>query len=178
MQSSARSTARSDALAGTMRDEQAKCQHIMPDQDTKLFFDFFFVFSRFEYALKENGFCDPNIDEASPNWDAFARSLVPAPNAELQLVLQLGRPILANPPQKHIRSSPAPIWETRPSGKHTDIEELLVYIRRIRNNVFHGSKLPMILDRDRNLILCSTAVIKSILEMPSLPHGIADCFNR
>ena len=44
--------------------------------DEKLLFDFFFVFSRFEYALKLAGYLCDKKKTATADWDKFAKNVL------------------------------------------------------------------------------------------------------
>jgi hypothetical protein len=105
--------------------------------------DFLLRFSRFEYALKAMGILKEHkgVPVAEANWDSFAAqfsdrlSKYDAPNFQ-----EARRIILENPPKKQVIQDGAIKWATSAfEGRMAD-EELLLYVRRVRNNLFHGGK--------------------------------------
>jgi hypothetical protein len=102
--------------------------------------DFFRMFSRMEYALKVSGFLVQKRS-AEANWTSFAEEIhdrFEKINAE-QLRNQTTY-LLREPPKKQINNKGLLEWDaTLPDAKNqTDL--LLQYVRRIRNNLFHGGK--------------------------------------
>jgi hypothetical protein len=96
----------------------------------------FRTFSRFEYALKAVGF---HTDNAEPNWTAFACSL---PNlfsaVDDPSLRDAVKYMLSHPPKKQVVSNGKLDWSNQsPDSRcHTDL--ILLYVRRVRNNLFHG----------------------------------------
>lgn len=96
----------------------------------------FAVFSRFECALKRSGYHHGNGD-AHANWDKFANSLgkdffeevSSSGNANL---------LIGTPPKKQVVDGDDLDWQA--VGKVTNVQELFVSVRRVRNNLFHGGK--------------------------------------
>ncbi len=111
-------------------------------QDEKtLLLEFFITFSRFEYAMKESGkYIKANGAEA--DWDGFQNAMRtpvpqdPASDAETRAAMDF---ILSHPPKKQVPGPNGGLsWtNTNDVGRHE--QELLgIYVRRIRNNLFHG----------------------------------------
>lgn len=106
-----------------------------------LAFQFFKIFARFEYALKAAGFHRGNERKAEPDWDAFAKSL----NGlfEQKHEDELGEAVaymLGQPPKvQWVNAAGQLEWAERPEKGPTACR-LLRYIRRVRNNLFHGGK--------------------------------------
>jgi hypothetical protein len=68
-------------------------------------------------------------------------------------------------------------WKTsRPTAK--PIKVLIIYVGRIRNNLFHGGKFPMLLDRDRQLLEDGVSVLTALLAVPSLPADVKENFYK
>ena len=127
----------------------------------------FHVFSRAEYALKAAGF-NCGDGKAKANWDAFARKLVDlvaTPQSEdLRMAVEF---MLEYPPKQQMVIHGVLSWkDCRPTGK-TKAESLFLYIRRVRNNLFHGGKFnghwfeP---ERSEMLIKHSLTIIHAAIE--------------
>ena len=111
----------------------------MTDHELKqLVYDFFFAFSRLEFALKAAGFRrrDRN-DAAQPDWAAFIRK-------------HQGHYQLSNGDNKLLRSPPKRqcldrknrlVWKDLvfESGD-SSLKKVSLILRTIRNNLFHGGK--------------------------------------
>lgn len=141
----------------------------MPDLEAQfndLSVEVFRVFARFEYALKAAGFHDGE-GEAKPNWERYACSIgstLEKPDTkELQEAIQY---ILKHPPKKQVIRNGVIDWdEVEPDhGSQTDL--ILLYVRRVRNNLFHGGKFhghwfePV---RDYDLLRHSLTILKACL---------------
>lgn len=102
-------------------------------------FRFFKMFSRFEYSLKAAGFHN-GPGKAEPNWDKFAMSIIGKYNRNSDKTISSATEyIMRNPPKTQIIKDGKLDWEeTKADGP--DILKLLLYIRRVRNNLFHGGK--------------------------------------
>ncbi len=131
-----------------------------------LVLDFFYVFSRFEYALKRTGFAKKQgRDGVAADWDAFAIEIENR-GPDLEKVLTAGRYILKSPPNKQILEGRELSWKpARPT--QSPIQDLLIYVRRVRNNLFHGGKYPAGPEpdtaRDEDLLRASIAVLDAVL---------------
>ena len=122
--------------------------------DRELLLEFFLTFSRFEHALKATEFLggrargrrnDPRPPVAEPNWDGFARSVRRVFRArhtpELRAACEYLRQV---PPWLQVRINGEPGWEAdAPPLRRRGIEFILVMVRRVRNNLFHGGKHRM-----------------------------------
>ena len=100
----------------------------------------FRVFARFEYALKATGFHNGD-GAAEPNWRAFAETIPDALQAQQnpELVKAVAY-ILEHPPKKQMVTNGQLEWSVSApeTGLHSD--RVLIYVRRVRNNLFHGGK--------------------------------------
>ena len=102
----------------------------------------FKLFSRMEYALKATGFhCGEG--NATANWTGFAKS------DEIEALIANPRPkrlvdaiavISGQPPRKQVVVNDTLQWADVPPNSNSDADILLQYVRRIRNNLFHGGK--------------------------------------
>ena len=136
-----------------------------------LVFEFFVVFSRFEYALIQTGFIRKDVDYAAADWDQFGRELnqFSAPPSVPEID-QATSYLLNHPPRKQIRENGALVWkEALPNENEPQLYKLLVYIRRIRNNLFHGNKLSDLLQehsaRNVRLLSHSLTVLYACLDL-------------
>lgn len=103
--------------------------------------ELFRIFSRTEYALKASGFHNGPGD-AKADWSAFARELTyfveSPPTGEVRESIAY---MLGNPPNKQIINADGTLqWNSSiPKGNNIS-ENLFVFVRRVRNNLFHGGK--------------------------------------
>ncbi len=106
-----------------------------PDPDRlKACSDFFFLFARFEYAMKTTGYRTP-ARRAEPCWDSLARdfNLDECP----ETVAKAASYLLQNRPFVQIVEDEALAWRDVPANKGTNEKDLLAYVRRVRNNLLH-----------------------------------------
>lgn len=100
--------------------------------------EFFAVFSRFEFALKEVGFVHINMGRAAPDWTGFATAAsaflqIPAGSDLSQAIDFLNR----EPPQ--VQTS-AHNWEPKQLRGAAPVATALDAAQRVRHNLFHGGK--------------------------------------
>lgn len=149
--------------------------------DEKLVLVFLYAFSRFEYALKRSGYHGQDGKVAQADWDRFENALTGLPPADLAPVLALGDYTLAKPPKKQVVKGGGLNWEdSAPTA--SEIKTLIIYVRRIRNNLFHGGKFPEghvhDVARDTDLLRSGVSVLKALLTLPGLPAGIKHYFEE
>ncbi len=108
---------------------------------------FLMVYSRFEFALLDAGLIYRTM---FADWHDFARRLITSFNRESSDELSDACSyILVSPPNKHNGT----VWEpVELNHDLSDCEKLIRYINTIRNNLFHGSKVPFAVLRDTLLI--------------------------
>lgn len=129
--------------------------------------ELFRVFSRTEYALKASGF-HKGDGAAEANWDNFAlavEDLVAAPaSPALQEAINF---ILNAPPKKQVIVGGVIQWRVSEPQNNSQAGKLLMYVRRVRNNLFHGGKFnghwfeP---ERSEVLLLSSLTILKACVE--------------
>ena len=106
-----------------------------------LLLEFFLVLSRMEYALKATGFLLGSERGVKPNWDNFAQEIRDSFNKELNLeLLKACNYYLNNPPEKQVVIDGSLYWSALMPNNPSEIEQLLILVRRVRNNLFHGGK--------------------------------------
>lgn len=120
--------------------------------------EFFAVFSRFEFALKESGYVHVNrFKRATPDWDDFAATAVlqiPAGSELARAVDFLNR----EPPQ--VQQS-AHDWAPIPLRGAAPVATALDAAQRIRHNLFHGGKYTphSPAGRDEALVRAALAIL-------------------
>lgn len=109
--------------------------------DKDLVTGFSIQFSRFEYALKRAGYCK-QCKNAKPDWKRFAQEhekLFDAKkDGKLETAVQYLR---AKPPKKQVQENGKLGWQAV-EKKSAQLEQILCWIKTIRNNLFHGGKFP------------------------------------
>ncbi|WP_339409688.1 hypothetical protein [Pseudomonas sp. EA_35y_Pfl2_R5] len=130
--------------------------------------DFFRVFSRTEYALKASGFNNGN-GPAEANWGNFARAVeaaIGSPSTpELRQAIEY---ILNEPPKKQFIENGLIEWRDTAPQTNSNSDALFQYIRRIRNNLFHGGKFNghwFAPERSERLINASLIILQAAVEM-------------
>jgi hypothetical protein len=128
--------------------------------------EFFFVFSRFEYALKLGGFAraqNPQKPQLEPDWEAFALSMRQMPVARDSDLYKAIRYLCSQPPQVQ---TGATTWVNRPLGGVVDAERAIFAAVRVRNNLFHGGKHfgPAAEGRDNELVGAAMVVLSACLD--------------
>lgn len=109
------------------------------DEELKnLSFDFFYWFSRFEFALKENGRIKvgpSNIAQA--DWHSFIK------NCEAHYQPDsTARELLDEPPDVQVVKG-ANAWKWAPltlDQEQSELSKVVLLVKTIRNNLFHGGK--------------------------------------
>jgi hypothetical protein len=127
-----------------------------------LVFRFFIEFSLFEHALKQIGFVIPRKNDAQPDWSRYSRdinlSIDNHTNNELNEAVNY---LLNTPPFKQEFSGGNLNFNYVEADQHLcEHERLSIYIRRVRNNLFHGGKFRYIVPRDDELITNSLVLIE------------------
>ena len=110
---------------------------ILNEPRNKSVLEFFVKFSRFEYALKKHGYYQAeNAIIKGTDFDKFAKEY---------------KEIVLDAEQKAflLYLDGEPVGKLKTDGRYqreketgSDIKRLLGYLRRIRNNLFHGTKYP------------------------------------
>jgi hypothetical protein len=155
-------------------DEWDKAYHLKQEEvmsDAKLEFDrlsmdLFRVFARFEYALKATGYHNAEGD-AKPDWEAFANSIdIDIENPTRSELSEAINYIYNHPPKKQIIRNGKIDWEETENNGNLNKNLILIYVRRVRNNLFHGGKFhghwvePV---RDYDLLRHSLTILKECL---------------
>lgn len=100
----------------------------------------FQAFSRTEYALKAAGYHNGD-GNAEANWQKFALAVEPTISNPLSLELKAAIAfILKAPPKKQVIVGGNIEWAVVAPTTISQADTLLQYVRRVRNNLFHGGK--------------------------------------
>jgi hypothetical protein len=108
----------------------------------KLAYDFMGVFARGEFALKAASFANGNEKHAEADWDGFAKAIAnafdPSKNQELNVAVEY---LLKYPPKKQVFvNNKLEFADSPPDKNQSQVQQVLLMVRRVRNNLFHGSK--------------------------------------
>ena len=127
--------------------------------------DFVATFSRLEYALKASGKFLRWTKDAEADWIAFATDIESKINNSINCQLKKSiEYILNNPPQKQTNENGVIKWKPVDASQRNRTKNLIMYICRIRNNLFHGGKFVggylEEFDRDFTLVKCALLILK------------------
>jgi hypothetical protein len=137
-------------------------------------FEYFYWFSRFEFALKENKYLKSG-DKAEPNWDDFISKM----KEQYELSKEAEHLIDMHPKRQMVTSLRELEW--KPVGTDhcdNDLCKVVTMLKTVRNNLFHGGKHGDI-DVDskkRNLELLETG--KLVLDQFSVTASIVSDYRR
>jgi len=133
----------------------------------KLAIELFKKFARMEYALKAAGFHNGE-GRAEPNWDKFACTI----QGQLEhdsVIAEAVKYMKEQPPKKQVVRDGLLEWEVaKPSASET--HELLLCVRRVRNNLFHGGKFNghwFAPERSETLLRNSLSILDACLRLSS-----------
>jgi len=120
-------------------------------------------FARIEYALKAAGF-NYGEGEAKPNWDKFASSVSGVLDKDPAIAAAINY-MNEKPPKKQVIRNKLLEWEeVTPNVNKT--HEILLCVRRVRNNLFHGGKFNghwFAPERSKELLLHSLNILDACL---------------
>lgn len=129
--------------------------------------ELFRTFARFEYALKAAGF-HQGEGEAKPDWRKFALSIEPQfqnpTTGELRAAIEY---LLDKPPKKQVIRNNMLEWSTAFPSTDSQADLILLYVRRVRNNLFHGGKFNghwFAPERSEALLRYSLVILKNCLD--------------
>lgn len=145
-------------------------------EDAELIFEFFMVYSRFEFALKQSGYLRQDRDYVSPDWKTFSITIEdmfdPHKSAEL---LEAYRYYLSQPPKRQVIKDNRLSLKDNIKGKNeTDFCWVIRSIGIARNNLFHGGKFPW--DQIRDVSLLSSGLF-ILYECVALDKRVENFFH-
>lgn len=131
-------------------------------------FEYFYWFSRFEFALKENRFLKNTESgaKAEPSWELFKETY----KGDYTLSNEANRLIELHPKRQFVTANQEPDWKPV-SLKHcnNDLCKIVTMLNTVRNNLFHGGKHGDVdmdsKDRNLELLQVSKAVIDQLVAL-------------
>ena len=125
--------------------------------------ELFAVVARFEFALKEWGYCRARRDgSVEPTWLAYADTRLDQAFFDDLAQRGLCPTLLEHPPSRQVLNGNTLGWEDCPVP--TTARELLESVHRVRNNLFHGGKSGTPdRDRDTPLVAEAIAVLREVI---------------
>jgi hypothetical protein len=130
----------------------------IPDDLRPLVYDFFFWFSRFEYALKEARVLknlEPGAN-AEPGWTRFINE-----RKDSYQISAAGKALIAANPQRQIvTTADLDFRDVSFNPGASDLERVVRLAQTVRNNLFHGGKHGSAYwnDADRMRLLLETTI--------------------
>lgn len=160
---------RSNFEGGNMRSEEGEGGQKNIDIDIEdvgsipyITVEFFALFSRLEFALLASGYSGGDVGaNAWVTWDSVANDIHKSFFAEASV--DKGVAILFREPARTLAKNAAGGCEFVEGQVPRTSAELLLQVRTIRNNLFHGSKVHFT-DRDRLLVVAGIRVIRHVLD--------------
>ena len=137
-----------------------------------LVYEFFFVFSRFEHALAVTNYLTEGKTGVSADWNKFGREMNDL--FQVQLSPEVKKAIRyyeEAPPRKQVVDFDSLSWKDVVPQTDYQLEKLLLLVRRVRNNLFHGEKLGILLEgdseRDAHLLMHGLTILYACLQTSS-----------
>lgn len=155
-----------------------ECDQGLADLATELFR----VFAQFEYCLKVTGYCVAGSgDAANPDWTRFARELSPLSGEADPDVATAITYVLRHPPKKQVYVDNVLQWRVVAPQAENENDLIFLYVRRVRNNLFHGGKFngrffdP---ERSRELLEHSITILMAAIFMsPHMLEAYENCID-
>lgn len=132
---------------------------------------FFVLFARFEYAMKAAGVRQVRKSGAvEADWSKLADDVgCDLLTSSDTAIIKSCDYLLRKPPKRQDLKNETLVWSDVPANQGSDKKDLFVYIRRVRNNLFHGGKFKgrYLADPERSsqLIRASTIVLNAVLKL-------------
>lgn len=129
----------------------------------ELAYEFLGTFARCEYALKGSGFARGSATSVEANWDTFASAIDwHFRRAADQAFKDAVDFLLSEPPRKQVLRNGEVQWKDSPPDRSLPkAQQVLLMVRRIRNNLFHGAKVwsPEYGNRARDIKLVEAGLV-------------------
>ena len=121
------------------------------------------MFSRIEYSLKLSGkYALEKRNGVEADWDKFAKDHDTDFDCKRTIHLQKAvKYLLDQPPHKQFLNNGVLNWKPTKKQKIPLFQELILSVRRVRNNLFHGGKFQSmdVKDPGRNSDLLESSII-------------------
>lgn len=110
----------------------------IPDDLKRLAFEFFYRFSRFDFALKEAGFLRSKKDgvQADADWHGFIERY----SGGYRLTPAAETLVNAKPQRQIVRAGELNFGDVTFEPGTSDLERVVRLVQTVRNNLFHGGK--------------------------------------
>lgn len=129
----------------------------------ELAYEFLGTFARLEYALKGSGFARGSATSVEANWDTFAVAIDwHFRRSTDQFFKAAVNFLLTEPPRKQVLRNGRVDWKESPPAENLPkAQQVLLMVRRIRNNLFHGAKVwsPEYGNRERDIKLVEAGLL-------------------
>lgn len=143
------------------------------DLNKDLVFEFFGVFSYFECSLKKCCYAKNTVQNQRIEicWKRFCDKHIQVFNKiDKEMITYFSK----NPPKKQVISDEGLKWCDDNHDSQIDFERLLILVRRVRNNLFHGGKYNIAieqLERNNTLLRYSVSIIESCIDSLREQHA-------
>ncbi len=158
------------ALGRTLDNYQRSTRELMDRVHKRdLVYEFFFVFSRFEHALLTANYLNESKGGVSTDWNKFAREtndvFLASLSPNVERAIQYYE---STPPRKQVVDFDSLTWKDVVPETNYELEKLLLLVRRVRNNLFHGEKIGVLLEgdsaRDTQLLKYGLTILYACLQ--------------
>mgnify|MGYP000941539685 CR=1 FL=1 len=129
----------------------------------ELIYEFVGTFARCEYALKRSGFARGGATSVEADWNTFASAVDGqfrrVGDQDFKTAVDF---LLTEPPRKQVLRNESVDWiDSPPDTNQPNTQQVLLMVRRIRNNLFHGAKVwsPEDGDRERDVKLVEASLV-------------------
>lgn len=144
----------------------------------RLAFEFFFGFSRFEFALKENGYLERQNEgaQAKAGWSKFEGEF-----QEEYAISAAGSRLLELAPQRQVVAANGGLRFTPDTfGDHvSNLSKVTRLLKNVRNNLFHGGKhTPVGWDDPARICELLAASQEILMELAKLGELEADYLGQ
>ncbi|WP_281955711.1 hypothetical protein [Pseudophaeobacter arcticus] len=103
--------------------------------------DLFRTFAQVEYCLKVTGYCVAGRGgAANPDWTRFALEMPPLLDEAGEDVVAAISYMQRRPPKKQVYVDDVLQWRIVAPHAENGNDLIFLYVRRVRNNLFHGGK--------------------------------------
>lgn len=143
-------------------------------ENKNITYDFFATFSRIEFALKHTGYAKSDRNRnAVPDWERFgddhdASFRIQLDDTQNIALINAVDYLFNNPPRRLKYANGKLKWEDQDQNTPRNLNQLLLIVRAIRNNLFHGSKSIIVFNepsRDRDLLSSAMLILNDCLNI-------------
>ena len=148
-----------------------------PCAKVRLVLEFFVVFARFEYALKNAPNLPGNQNYVEPNWRQFALddNHIKDFDAIVLKDERIGNAVeylINNPPKVLGINNGRLVWTARQDFRYgkSSLGRAILHLKDVRNNLFHGSKNALLPEdpqghRDEKLLKSALKVLYALVDL-------------